>query len=70
MFRTYFFLLIDNDNQIFDRSNSTVTLWDNCCEYAQQINEIARVWFQKSADTSNVDEIITDQTALTIYPKS
>uniref|UniRef100_A0A0R3RMI2 CBM21 domain-containing protein n=1 Tax=Elaeophora elaphi TaxID=1147741 RepID=A0A0R3RMI2_9BILA len=60
----------DNNNQITEGSQSTVTLWDNCCEYAQQINEIARIWLQKSSETSNIDEIITDQTALAIYPNS
>ncbi|KAL3995529.1 Phosphotyrosine interaction domain (PTB/PID) family protein [Acanthocheilonema viteae] len=61
----------DNDNQIIDESHSAITLWDNCCEYAQQINEIAQIWLQKTSETSNVDEkIITDQTAFTIYPKS
>ncbi|VDN92866.1 unnamed protein product [Brugia pahangi] len=56
------------DEQIM---NSTVTLWDNSCEYAQQINEIARVWIQKTSETSNISEIInTQQTSTTIYPKS
>ncbi|VDK86365.1 unnamed protein product [Onchocerca ochengi] len=60
----------DTDNQVMAESQPTVTLWDNSCEYAQQINEIARVWLQKSSDPSNVDQIITDQTAVTVYPKS
>ncbi|EJW72817.1 hypothetical protein WUBG_16277 [Wuchereria bancrofti] len=57
------------DNQIMN--GTTVTLWDDCCEYAQQINEIARIWIEKSSDTSNISEIInTQQTSTTIYPKS
>ncbi|EJD74018.1 hypothetical protein LOAG_18610 [Loa loa] len=60
---------VDINNEIMDESHSTITLWDDCCEYAQQISEIARVWFQKSSDTTNIDEITTDQTTFTIYPK-
>uniref|UniRef100_A0A915PUE1 Uncharacterized protein n=1 Tax=Setaria digitata TaxID=48799 RepID=A0A915PUE1_9BILA len=69
----------DNNNksdlgeQILDASYSTVTLWDDCCEYAQQINEIARIWLQKPINDSNTEELISDQAAaaaLTICPKS
>lgn len=63
------YCLSDNDNQMVDESNSTITLWNDCCEYAQQINEIARICFQKASETSSIDEEILDQTAFPIYSK-
>ncbi|VDM92464.1 unnamed protein product [Litomosoides sigmodontis] len=59
-----------DDSETADEPHSTVALWDNCCEYAQQINEIARIWFRKAPEPSNINGVITDQTAFAIYPKS
>lgn len=48
----------------------TINLWDDCCVYAQQVNEIARVWHQQSADLSNPNGAVCDKTTLTINSKS
>lgn len=38
-------------------SEPTAALWDECCEYAQQISEIASVWLRKSAGDLTADQI-------------
>ncbi|VDK29123.1 unnamed protein product [Gongylonema pulchrum] len=51
--------------QIKEPPCSTVALWDDCCEYAQRISEVARIWLRNPTDSSEVQEIMASQVLTT-----